>query len=88
MTVQIVRYFFILLDCRDCGQKSQVINNKYVNAAYNWMAPEVMDQYLFTEEGDVYSFASVIVEMLSGNPYAAGGSFGQYKMLQKNLKND
>ena len=52
------------------------------------MAPEVMDQYLFTEEGDVYSFASVIVEMLSGNPYAAGGSFGHYKMLQKTLKND
>ncbi|XP_064627531.1 inactive serine/threonine-protein kinase TEX14-like [Lineus longissimus] len=49
------------------GEKmSLVAQNTYANAAYNWMAPEVMDGTPPSFASDLYSFCVVIWEMLMG----------------------
>jgi inactive serine/threonine-protein kinase TEX14 len=49
------------------GEKlSLVVQNTYANAAYNWMAPEVMDGTPPSFDSDLYSVCAVIWEMLMG----------------------
>ncbi|ESO11448.1 hypothetical protein HELRODRAFT_183141 [Helobdella robusta] len=48
---------------------TQVTTNKYTNAAYNWMAPEVMDGKIPTEKSDLYSFCSVLWEMMHAKKF-------------------
>ena len=44
----------------------QVILNRYLNSAYNWMAPEVMEGLKPTPMSDVYSYTSVFWEATQG----------------------
>ncbi|XP_074647637.1 uncharacterized protein LOC141903421 [Tubulanus polymorphus] len=51
----------------DCKiQFSAAVYNKYANAVYNWMAPEVMDGEPPTNLSDLYSFCVVMWEMFQG----------------------
>ena len=45
---------------------SAIVSNKYLNAAYNWMPPEIMKGDLTTEKSDIYSFCTVMWEMFTG----------------------
>ena len=40
--------------------------NLYLDAAYNWMPPELMKDELPTEKSDVYSFCTVMWELYTG----------------------
>jgi len=43
-----------------------VASNRYLNAAYNWMPPEIMKGELSTEKSDIYGFCTVMWEMFTG----------------------
>lgn len=46
--------------------RSEVTNNCYINAAYNWMSPELMAGEQPSELSDVYSLCSVMWEIIHG----------------------
>ena len=43
-----------------------VNNNRYLNAAYNWLPPEIIKGDLSTEKSDIYGFCAVMWEMFTG----------------------
>jgi hypothetical protein len=51
---------------KDAYINSRIIANKGLNCAYNWMAPEVLNNEYPTEMSDMYSFCAVIWEIFNG----------------------
>ena len=49
--------------------RTDVVNNKYKNAAYNWMAPELMAGDSPSVASDVYSICAVLWEIYNGMLY-------------------
>ncbi|XP_021376358.1 probable serine/threonine-protein kinase DDB_G0280133 isoform X2 [Mizuhopecten yessoensis] len=46
----------------EVGKRSLVISNKHQNAAYNWMAPEIINGSCPSAASDMYSFCAVMWE--------------------------
>ncbi|XP_069123252.1 uncharacterized protein [Argopecten irradians] len=46
----------------EVGKRSLVSNNKYQNAAYNWMSPEIISDSCPSEASDMYSFCAIMWE--------------------------
>lgn len=44
-------------------KKTKIVENKLVNCAYNWLAPEILENSIPTELSDMYSFCAVIWEL-------------------------
>ena len=43
-----------------------LLENRYMNSCYNWMAPEVMANNAVTEKADLYSLTCVLWELIHG----------------------
>ena len=44
-------------------KKTKVVENKMQNCAYNWLAPEILENSIPTELSDMYSYCAVIWEL-------------------------
>ena len=42
-----------------------MVENKYMNAVYNWLSPELLTGQAATEKSDLYSFCVVIWELIN-----------------------
>ena len=46
--------------------RNKVTHNRYINAAFNWSAPEVITGCQPTKKSDIYSICTVLWELLHG----------------------
>ena len=58
--------FLLSVKPEGAGPFSEVVDNKYPNAVFNWLAPEVMAGQPVTEKSDLYSLCAVMWEILNG----------------------
>jgi len=61
------------------GPYSLVLENKYSNAVYNWLAPELLSGQSPTVYSDIYSLTAVLWELLNGRPITINYNSGVHR---------
>ena len=66
-TPKLANFEYAVEKCADPSQqkRSKVIQNVYINCAYNWLAPEIMAGDFCSDSSDMYSFCCVIWELFN-----------------------
>lgn len=52
--------------CRGSKAYISVLENKYLNATYNWLAPEILAGQQPNEKSDLYGLCAVLWECVNG----------------------